>query len=118
MSETALTRFELALQSNEVAQTFQTSSFKMNVSREIQFALQHLQKNEYLQGASPESVKNAIVNVALTGLSLHISSNIFFSPVTFIGFDLRDFFTLSLSTVSNVDLVDILALLVHSRQRP
>ena len=72
MSEnTALARFELALQSNEVAQTFQTSSFKMNVSREIQFALQHLQKSEYLQGATPESVKNAIVNVALTGLSLN-----------------------------------------------
>lgn len=72
MSEnTALARFELALQSNEVATTFQTSSFKMNVSREIQFALQHLQKSEYLQTATPESVKNAIVNVALTGLSLN-----------------------------------------------
>jgi phage RecT family recombinase len=68
----ALVRFQTALQAPSFTQELTNSNaFKMNVAREVTFALQHLEKNEYLQKATPESVKNAVLNVVLTGLSLN-----------------------------------------------
>jgi len=42
----------------------------LDFKREVGFALQHLGKNTYLQGADQNSILTAVYNVALTGLSL------------------------------------------------
>ena len=42
----------------------------MNFNREAGFAIQILTNNEYLMKCDPNSVKDAIVNVALTGITL------------------------------------------------
>lgn len=43
----------------------------LNFAKEVEFATQMFAKNTYLQGAHPASVRNAIVNAALTGISLN-----------------------------------------------
>ena len=50
---------------------FEASNDKMNFNREAGFAIQILMGNEYLMKCEPESVKHAVVNVALTGLTLN-----------------------------------------------
>ena len=47
------------------------NEYNMNFAREANFALQILEGNKYLQGSKPESIRNAIVNVSLTGLTLN-----------------------------------------------
>src|SRR5690606_39362507 len=49
------------------------AELKLNLSfqKEANFALQIFQGNDYLTKMSPDSIKNAIVNVALTGLTLN-----------------------------------------------
>jgi recombination protein RecT len=44
---------------------------KLDFQREAGFALQILQKNTYLAKCNPSSIQNAIVNCALTGLTLN-----------------------------------------------
>ncbi|GAB3822286.1 hypothetical protein GCM10028895_26380 [Pontibacter rugosus] len=44
---------------------------KLDFQREAGFALQILQKNPFLAKTNPESIKNAIINCALTGLTLN-----------------------------------------------
>ena len=48
-----------------------SNEYGLNFNREANFALQILEGNNYLLKATPESIKNAIVNVSLTGLSLN-----------------------------------------------
>jgi len=48
-----------------------SNEYQMNFNREANFALQILEGNAYLQKAKPESIRNAIVNVSLTGLTLN-----------------------------------------------
>lgn len=48
-----------------------SNSLNMDFMREAGFAIQILQQNTFLQSCDPISVKNAIVNVALTGLTLN-----------------------------------------------
>lgn len=48
-----------------------SNSLNMDFMREAGFAIQVLQQNTYLQTCDPTSIKNAIVNVALTGLTLN-----------------------------------------------
>jgi recombination protein RecT len=48
-----------------------SNEFKMNFNREAGFAIQILTNNSYLLKCDPDSVKHAIVNVALTGITLN-----------------------------------------------
>jgi len=48
-----------------------SNEFKMNFNREAGFAIQILVNNPYLMKCDPESVKHAVVNVALTGITLN-----------------------------------------------
>jgi recombination protein RecT len=48
-----------------------SNEYKMNFNREAGFAIQILTNNPYLLKCDPDSVKHAIVNVALTGISLN-----------------------------------------------
>lgn len=54
--------FEQAVIDNKLQLSFQ---------KEASFAMQLFQANPYLAGMNPDSIKNAIVNVALTGLTLN-----------------------------------------------
>jgi recombination protein RecT len=48
-----------------------SNEYKMNFNREAGFAIQILTNNEYLMKCDPNSVKDSIVNVALTGITLN-----------------------------------------------
>lgn len=48
-----------------------SNEYKMNFNREAGFAIQILTNNPYLLKCDPDSVKHAIVNVALTGITLN-----------------------------------------------
>jgi recombination protein RecT len=48
-----------------------SNEYKMNFNREAGFAIQILTNNPYLMKCDPDSVKHAIVNVALTGITLN-----------------------------------------------
>jgi recombination protein RecT len=48
-----------------------SNDYKMNFNREAGFAIQILMNNPYLMKCDSESVKHAIVNVALTGITLN-----------------------------------------------
>lgn len=48
-----------------------SNEYKMNFNREAGFAIQVLTNNPYLMKCDPDSVKHAIVNVALTGITLN-----------------------------------------------
>jgi len=47
------------------------NEMKLNFQREAGFALQHLGDNPYLAGADQQSIVKAVINVALTGLTLN-----------------------------------------------
>jgi recombination protein RecT len=48
-----------------------SNEYKMNFNREAGFAIQVLTQNDFLASCDPNSIKNAVVNVALTGLTLN-----------------------------------------------
>lgn len=48
-----------------------SNEYKMNFNREAGFAIQILTNNPYLLKCDPETIKHAIVNVALTGITLN-----------------------------------------------
>lgn len=48
-----------------------SNEYKMNFIREAGFAIQILTENDYLASRDAESIKNAVVNVSLTGLTLN-----------------------------------------------
>jgi recombination protein RecT len=50
-----------------------SNEFKMNFNREAGFAIQILTNNPYLMKCDADSVKHAVVNVALTGITLNPS---------------------------------------------
>lgn len=57
---------------NAVQGTFDNLNFTgLKFAKEAEFALQILAKSDYLQKANPDSIKNAIVNCALTGITLN-----------------------------------------------
>lgn len=43
----------------------------LSFAKEMEFAMQIFEKNLYMQGASAESVRRALINIALTGLTLN-----------------------------------------------
>ena len=51
--------------------SFESVKSNVDFNREANFALQILESNNYLQKARPESIRNAIVNISLTGLTLN-----------------------------------------------
>jgi len=51
--------------------SFESVKSDVDFNREANFALQILESNNYLQKARPESIRNAIVNLSLTGLTLN-----------------------------------------------
>lgn len=68
----ALNVHSMALRNSDFQKKLATNNaFQMNVAREVTFALQALEANNYLASADPESVKTAVLNVALTGLTLN-----------------------------------------------
>lgn len=48
-----------------------SNEYKMNFNREAGFAIQILTNNPYLMKCDPDSIKHAVVNVALTGITLN-----------------------------------------------
>ena len=48
-----------------------SNEYKMNFNREADFAIQILSNNPYLMKCDPNSVKDSVVNVALTGITLN-----------------------------------------------
>ena len=48
-----------------------SNEYKMNFNREAGFAIQILSNNPYLMKCDPNSVKDSVVNVALTGITLN-----------------------------------------------
>lgn len=48
-----------------------SNEYKMNFNREAGFAIQIMTNNPYLLKCDPDTIKHAIVNVALTGISLN-----------------------------------------------
>ncbi len=48
-----------------------SNEYKMNFNREAGFAIQILTNNPYLMKCDPNSVKDSVVNVALTGITLN-----------------------------------------------
>jgi phage RecT family recombinase len=49
----------------------QNDSFKLDMARQVAFAIQHIDKSPMLQGCTPVSIKTALMNVALSGLTLN-----------------------------------------------
>jgi recombination protein RecT len=48
-----------------------SNEYQMNFNREAGFAIQVLTQNDFLASCEPESIRNAVVNVSLTGLTLN-----------------------------------------------
>ena len=48
-----------------------SNEYKMNFNREAGFAIQILTGNDFLASCDPDSIRNAVVNVSLTGLTLN-----------------------------------------------
>ncbi len=44
---------------------------KLSFAKEMEFAIQIFEKNDYLAKMNPQSIKNALVNIALSGLTLN-----------------------------------------------
>lgn len=71
-----MSKLEIAKRSVELAQsTFESNVNQMdldlNFQKESAFAMQIFQANDYLAGMDPNSIRDAIVNVSLTGISLN-----------------------------------------------
>lgn len=59
-------------QLEQVRPTFEQLNLTgLDFNKEVEFAVQILNKNDYLAGAKPESIMNSLKNIALTGLSLN-----------------------------------------------
>lgn len=60
-----------AIATPDVEEAFLSSADKEALVREINFAVQILKGNEYLRKCKPETIRNAVKNVALTGITLN-----------------------------------------------
>jgi recombination protein RecT len=63
--------FELAVRDRKIKDRFLEVVGEKDYNREINFAIQMIRGNELLQKCDEQSIKNAIVNVALTGATLN-----------------------------------------------
>lgn len=55
----------------DIKEAFESNADKAALVREINFAVQILKGNDYLKKCKPDSIRNAVKNVALTGLTLN-----------------------------------------------
>lgn len=55
----------------EIKKFQSANTFEMNYAQECGFAIMAIQNNPYLLNCSPESMQSAVINVALTGISLN-----------------------------------------------
>jgi len=71
-NSTALTELKNSLQADTFKAKFEdVNGLEMDFKREVGFAMQALNKNNYLAGADRNSILESVYNVALTGLTLN-----------------------------------------------
>lgn len=63
--------FEVAVRDRKIRDRFLEVTTEIDYNREINFAIQAIRGNDLLQKCDEQSIKNAIVNVALTGVTLN-----------------------------------------------
>lgn len=71
MSNLQIVQQQIDLARPDFESNVQELELNLNFKKEAAFALQIFQKNNYLAKMRPESVRDAIVNVSLTGLTLN-----------------------------------------------
>lgn len=71
MSNLQIVQQQVELARPEFESNVEVLKLNLNFQKEAAFALQLFQANNYLAGMNPDSIKNAIVNVSLTGLTLN-----------------------------------------------
>ena len=71
MSNLQLAQQQIELARPDFEANVKELELNLNFKKEAAFALQIFQGNDYLTKMNPDSIKNAIVNVALTGLTLN-----------------------------------------------
>lgn len=64
-------RYEIAVADKKIKERFLEVVSEKDYNREINFAIQAIRGNESLQKCDEQSIRNAIVNVALTGATLN-----------------------------------------------
>lgn len=63
--------FELAIYDEKIKSRWLEVADEKSYSREIIFAIQAIRNNELLQKSDPVSIRNAVINIALTGATLN-----------------------------------------------
>lgn len=71
MSNLQLVQSQIMLAQSEFESNIEAQKLNLVFQKEAAFAMQIFQGNDYLTRMTPESIKNAIVNVSLTGISLN-----------------------------------------------
>lgn len=71
MSNIQLVHQQIELARQEFESNVEVMKLNLVFQKEASFAMQIFQGNDYLMRMTPDSIKNAIVNVSLTGLSLN-----------------------------------------------
>lgn len=71
MSNIQLVHQQIELARQEFESNVEVMKLNLVFQKEASFAMQIFQSNDYLMRMTPDSIKNAIVNVSLTGLSLN-----------------------------------------------
>lgn len=71
MNNLVLVKQQLELARPDFESNVEAMKLNLNFQKEQAFAMQIFQGNDYLTKMNPDSIKNALVNVALTGLTLN-----------------------------------------------
>lgn len=71
MNNLQLVEQQIELARPDFESNVREQELNLNFKKEAAFAMQIFQKNNYLTKMRPDSIKNAIVNVALTGITLN-----------------------------------------------
>lgn len=71
MSNIQIVQQQIELARPEFESNVEALNLKLVFQKEASFALQIFNQNSYLAGMNPDSIRNAIVNVSLTGLTLN-----------------------------------------------
>ncbi len=71
MSNLQIVKSQIDLAKTDFETNISSMDVDLNFQKEASFALQMFESNTYLQKMSPESIRNAIVNVSLTGITLN-----------------------------------------------
>ena len=71
MSNIQIVQQQIELARPEFESNVEELKLNLSFQKEAAFAMQKFQENDYLTRMTPDSIRNAIVNVALTGLTLN-----------------------------------------------